>query len=247
MLDIISNIIVGYISPQLGVELLFLIIFLCIACLLYEKTDSKKAKCSIVFILSIIIIFAIHLRYEDEKTQIYTRMYFNEIKARLFNDGLTAFNASNEYDMISKNKLLMNIDYILTKTPVPYDTLKYTIDKYYKENTLKIPQSLLQELTEFVRTKIDKNESLLMNAEAKKYLKQVFIDLMSMALEYSNKLNDTANTDDLFEIQRMFNYNIVGYFKNNTNYILIDYNKAILFLNDCEEEFTEKKIITTLK
>ena len=168
-------------------------------------------------------------------------MYFNEIKVRLFNDGLTVFNNSNECDMISKNKLMMNIDYVLSKTPVPYDTLKYTVDKYYQENTLKIPQQLLQELTEFVRTKIDKNKSLLMNAEAKKYLKQVLIDSMNMVLEYSNKLKNATTIDEIFEIHRIFNNNITGYLKNNTDYILIDYNKAISFLNDCEEEFTDTK------
>lgn len=241
MLDVISNIIVGYISPQVGIDLLFLIIFLCIGCLLYEKIDSKKVKYTIIFLLSISLLFTIHLRYEDEKTHLYACMYFNEIKARLFNDGLTVFNNSNEYDMISKNKLMMNIDYILTKVPVPYDTLKYTVDKYYQENTLKIPQQLLQELTEFVRTKIDKNKSLLMNAEAKKYLKQVFLDSMDMILEYSNKLKNATIIDEVFEIHRIFNNSIIGYFKSNTDYILIDYNKAISFLNDCEEEFIKTK------
>lgn len=241
MLDVISNIIVGYISPQVGIDLLFLILFLCIGCLLYEKIDSKKVKYTIIFLLSIALLFTIHLRYEDEKTHLYACMYFNEIKARLFSDGLTVFNNSNEYDMISKNKIMMNIDYILTKVPVPYDTLKYTVDKYYQENTLKIPQQLLQELTEFVRTKIDKNKSLLMNAEAKKYLKQVFFDSMDMILEYSNKLKNATIIDEVFEIHRIFNNSIIGYFKNNNDYILIDYKKAISFLNDCEEEFTKTK------
>lgn len=94
--------------------------------------DFKNVKCTIVLLLSVVLLFIIYLRYEDEKTHLYTYMYFNEIKARLFNDGLTVFNTSNEYDIISKNKLMMNIDYMLTKVPVPYDTPKYTVDKYYQ-------------------------------------------------------------------------------------------------------------------
>lgn len=52
-----------------------------------------------------------------------------------------------------------------------------------------------------------------MNVEAKKYLKQVFLDLMNMILEYSNKLKNATTIDEAFKIHRIFNNNITGYFK----------------------------------
>lgn len=244
IIDIISGIIIEYISPYLmsNFNFIFLILLFIAACLIYNKTDSKKMKYA-VLLLSIIFTFIIHTRYENEKKQFYTHMYFDEIKARIFNDGLEIFNTSNEKDMASGNELMMDINYLLTKTPVPYYVLKYTVNKYYKENNSKIPQHQLQELTEFVSDKIEKNKSLLIETESKKYLQQCFFDTVSMIMDFFKKIdNGNFDTkDDLFNAYRIFNVSLLGYFDINNDYILSDYKKTISFLDTVEEDFTNTK------
>lgn len=250
--------ILNSISPYLGLDCILLIILFIVSYFIYEKT-CKNTKYIVLF-LCIISALVIHIHYENihyenkikyENTQLYTHIYFNDIKTRLFSDGLEEFNNLNENNRASRQQIMdINnaIDNIIDNFPSPYKALQHTVYKYYYENTSKIPQQLLQELNEFVNKKIEKNKLLLINKDIEKYFKQIFFDTMSMIIDYSNKIDSLYSsgllTDDKkSEEARKFENGFVGYFKNRNKDLLVDYNKAISCLDKWKEEFMETKNI----